>query len=85
MVRRSSSTSRGTTYWFQYFSLFPMSGVSFAHAQVIRTEMDRNVTTKGKGKARSHGPRNLEHGGGSKSGAYARTTSTATRKHKFAH
>ena len=83
MVRRSSATSRGTTYWFQYFSLFPMSGVSFAHAQVIRTEMDRNVTTKGK--ARSHGPRNLEHGGGLKSGAYARTTSTATRKHKFAH
>ena len=25
MVRRSSSTSRGTTYWFQYFCCFPVS------------------------------------------------------------
>ena len=36
MVRRSSATSRGTTYWFQYFCL--VLDISFAHAQVFRSE-----------------------------------------------
>ena len=38
-VRRSSSTSRGTIYWFQYFLLSCFSGISFAHAQFFRTEV----------------------------------------------
>ena len=34
MVRRSSSASRGTTYWFKFFRVFPVPGISSAHVQV---------------------------------------------------
>ena len=38
MVRRSSPTSRGTTYWFPFFFLFSyVLGISSAHAHVFRT------------------------------------------------
>ena len=41
MVRRSSTTSRGTTYWFLFLFLllFCISGISLAHAQVFRNEI----------------------------------------------
>ena len=41
MVRRSSATSGGTTYWFLFlfFLLFCIPNISFAHAQLFRTEI----------------------------------------------
>ena len=45
MVRRSSTTSRGTTYWFQFlFSCVP--GISSVHAHVFRTAVLINVIKK---------------------------------------
>ena len=49
MVRRSSATSRGTSYWFQYFLFSCVPSISFVNAQVFRT---RALTiTKGKMKS----------------------------------
>ena len=36
MVRRFSATSRGTTYWFQFFIFSSVPGISSAPAQVFR-------------------------------------------------
>ena len=46
MVRRSSTTSRGTTYWFQYFVLRCVPGISFAHTQLFQDEVLTIIKTK---------------------------------------
>ena len=41
MVRRSSTTSRGTTYWFLIFFWFCcIPGISTAHGQIFGTVVD---------------------------------------------
>ena len=39
MVHRSSSTSRGTTYWFKYFCCFELRVFRFVCVQSFATEM----------------------------------------------
>ena len=70
MVRRSSATSRGTTYWFLFLLLlllFCIPGISLAHTQVFRTEILTKITEtkcdKG-GEKLDPGPlRGYEYGG----------------------
>ena len=69
MVRYSSATSRGTTYWFQYFSFSCVPSISFVNAQVFRTRVLTIIKGKTyqrewrKQQRRSQGPRSLQHGG----------------------
>ena len=57
MVRRSSYTSRGTTYWFQCFCI---TGIWFARAQIFATKVltvIKEKRTKGSGVSEELDPR----------------------------
>ena len=50
MVHRSSSMSRGTSYWFKYFCCFEFRIFRFARVQIFATEkftiIKKNVALK---------------------------------------